>query len=74
MTDRACSACHATALEDGFLEDRGQGSGGFGRWISGPLELGLLGGAKKAGRPTYAVQAMRCSVCGHLDLWTGEQV
>jgi hypothetical protein len=74
MTDRACSACQSTTLEDGFLEDAGQGSGGFGRWIPGALELGLLGGAKKAGKPRYAIHATRCSACSHLDLWTGEQV
>lgn len=46
-----CTYCGAVGLEQGFVEDTGEGSRGYARWIAGPLERGLLGGAKSLGRP-----------------------
>lgn len=71
MTDRACTACRSVALEEGFLEDMGEHSSGFVRWIAGPLKRGPFGGAKRMGKPRHAVEAYRCTVCSHLDLYTG---
>ncbi len=72
MSDRVCSACGSPKVEDGFLEDRGEGSQGYVRWIQGPLQRGFFGGAKRVGKSRYAVQGLRCGECDHLDLWVGE--
>lgn len=65
----SCSACGAEDLDNGFLEDRGEGSQGYLRWIPGPLERGLLGGARVWGKQRVPVHAWRCRRCGHLDLF-----
>jgi hypothetical protein len=72
VSDRACTACRSVALEAGFLEDMGENSQGYSRWIAGPLERGLFGGAKRMGKERYPVEALRCTVCGHLELYVGE--
>jgi hypothetical protein len=64
-----CSQCDATGLEPGFIEDTGEASRGYVRWIAGPLERGVFGGAKRMGRPRWQVDAFRCSQCGHLELF-----
>ena len=69
MSDRACTACRSVALEPGFLEDRGEGSLGYVRWIAGALQTGVFGGAKVTGKKRHAVDAFRCTACGHLDLY-----
>jgi len=61
-------------LEDGFIEDSGEGSRGFARWIAGPLERGVFGGAKRLGRVRWRVEAFRCPHCAHLELFAAEQV
>ncbi len=38
-------------------------------WIPGPIEKGLLGGAKVAFKDRYDVTAFRCNQCGHLDMF-----
>ena len=50
MTDRRCSACQAVGLEPGFVEDTGESSRGYLRWIPGPLEKGIFGGAARMGK------------------------
>ena len=69
MSTPPCTACQSVAVEPGFLEDRGQGSQGYGRWIAGPLETGIFGSAKKFGSSASPVLGFRCSTCGHLDLY-----
>ncbi|GGT14361.1 hypothetical protein GCM10014713_03790 [Streptomyces purpureus] len=64
-----CTQCGAVGLETGFIEDAGEHSRGFARWISGPLEKGILGGAKRMGRPRWQIDAYRCAGCGHLELF-----
>lgn len=69
MQDRQrCSRCEGP-LEDGFLEDAGEGGMGRLRWIGGPLEKGILGGTKVAFKERRDVVAHRCADCGHLDLF-----
>jgi hypothetical protein len=65
----ACSAC-GSSTEPGFLEDMGESSQGYTRWIPGALQRGLFGGAKKMGKERFAVAAWRCRTCRHLDLYT----
>ena len=67
-----CSYCGGGPLEPGFLEDAGEGSLGYSRWISGPLVRGPFGGAARFGRPRVPVHAFRCAACGHLDLFARE--
>ena len=67
----ACSACRSSS-EPGFLEDMGEASQGYVRWIPGILERGIFGGAKKYGKQRYAVHAWRCRSCGHLDLYSAQ--
>ena len=73
MTDRRCSACQAVGLEPGFIEDTGEGSRGYLRWIPGPLEKGIFGGAARMGKLRLDVSAHRCGECGHLDLYVEPQ-
>ncbi|QHC23856.1 hypothetical protein GR130_23320 [Streptomyces sp. GS7] len=56
-------------LEPGFVDDAGQGSAGYTRWIAGVLERGPFGGAKRAGRMRRQIDAYRCFQCGHLELF-----
>jgi hypothetical protein len=73
MTDPRCSACQAVGLEPGFLEDAGESSRGYTRWIPGPLQTGIFGGAKVMGKQRHPVSAYRCGECGHLDLYVEHQ-
>ncbi|TQS41125.1 hypothetical protein FL583_31550 [Cryptosporangium phraense] len=59
-------------MEEGFVEDSGEYSQGFSRWIPGPLERGIFGGARRMGKPRRAIRAFRCQRCGHLELYAGE--
>lgn len=69
MADPHCTACQSVALEPGFIEDNGEGSWGYSRWIAGPLEKGIFGGAKRMGKPKHAISTYRCTACGHLELY-----
>ncbi|WP_220451133.1 hypothetical protein [Nocardioides dongkuii] len=64
-----CSACGSESLEPGFIEDAGEHSQGFARWIPGALERGLFGGARRMGKQRYVVDAARCGRCGFLMLF-----
>ena len=64
---RKCSRCDGR-LREGFLEDRGETASAL-RWIEGPLEKGIFGGAKVMFKDRYDVSAFRCEKCGHLDLF-----
>ncbi|GAA4880180.1 hypothetical protein [Kitasatospora terrestris] len=72
-TDLRCTHCGNTGLDQGFVEDSGQGSLGYARWVAGPLERGPLGGAKRLGRPRFQIDAFRCPHCGHLELFAMRQ-
>ncbi|WP_084008681.1 hypothetical protein [Planomonospora sphaerica] len=72
MSDGKCTHCGHQGLETGFLADRQQP--GFGIWVEGELEVGLLGGAKMMGRPKWVVDARRCPRCYHLELFTSRQL
>ncbi|WNI31517.1 hypothetical protein [Streptomyces sp. ITFR-6] len=74
MDNMRCTQCDATGLETGFVEESGQGARGYARWIAGPLQIGLLGGAKKAGKPTRRIEAYRCPACSHLELFATDRV
>ena len=55
-------------MDEGFLEDSGESSKGRTRWIPGPIEVGLLGGTRKFGKPRLEVTAFRCRSCGVLEM------
>jgi hypothetical protein len=65
----ACTQCGHELVDEGFVEDMGEQSRGFARWIAGPLERGVFGGAKRMGRTRLAIAAFRCRSCGHLELF-----
>jgi hypothetical protein len=69
-----CTHCDAADLEPGFIEDSGEGSRGYARWIAGPLERGFFGGAKRMGRQRWQIEAFHCRTCGHLELFTWKPV
>ncbi|GAB20207.1 hypothetical protein GOEFS_106_01050 [Gordonia effusa NBRC 100432] len=69
-----CVHCGGTSAEPGFMEDRGEGSSGYVRWIAGPLERGIFGGAKRVGRQRRVIEAWRCTGCGNLHLFAAEPV
>lgn len=64
-----CTQCGTVGLEPGFIEDAGENSRGYARWIAGRLERGVFGGAKRMGRPRWQIDAHRCPTCGHLELF-----
>ena len=70
----SCVACGGEAFDAGFVEDAGEASQGYTRWIPGPLERGIFGGAKKWGKQRFAIEANRCSRCGFLMMYAKTQV
>jgi hypothetical protein len=68
-----CTQCSATDLESGFLQDLDR-IARDAQWIPGPLERGLLGGARRMGRQRRQIDAFRCTQCGHLELFAGTTV
>lgn len=65
-----CTACGSSALEQGFLNNKGQYSGGHDRWVSGTAEVGMGNKPKRMGlRKSGYVIAIRCRDCSHLDLY-----
>ena len=74
MPQIACTVCGDRGLEEGFIEDTGESSRGYARWIVGPLQRGLFGGPRRLGRPRREIRAYRCPRCGHLELYAGEFV
>ncbi|HIW61293.1 MAG TPA: hypothetical protein H9881_02455 [Candidatus Stackebrandtia excrementipullorum] len=64
-----CTACGYGAMSEGFLDDSGQGSRRYTRWISGPLKRGIFGGATLRGRLKQPLAAFRCDRCSHVDLY-----
>ncbi|TDB77615.1 hypothetical protein E1264_37370 [Actinomadura sp. KC216] len=69
MTELRCTLCGSTTMQEGFVEDSGQAARGFARWVAGPLERGLLGGAKLFGKHRLQIHAFRCANCTHLELF-----
>lgn len=69
-----CSNCGGTTFEPGFIGDSGQSSQGFVRWIAGPLERGLFGGARRTGRKQTQVDAFRCTRCSRLELFGAQEL
>ena len=68
-----CTRCGAEAMEPGFIEDGGQGAGGYGRWVEGRLERGLFG-PRRMGRRRRAIEAYRCVQCSHLEFFATDVV
>ncbi|MFD1932277.1 MULTISPECIES: hypothetical protein [Nonomuraea] len=64
-----CTQCDGTELEPGFIEDGGEHSQGYARWIQGPLERGLFGGARRLWKTRWIIDAYRCVGCSHLELF-----
>jgi hypothetical protein len=48
------------------------GGRGYGNWVRGELEVGMLGGARLFGKEQFEVQAFRCTRCSHLDLFAAD--
>jgi hypothetical protein len=74
MAAKSCSSCGHEELEPGFVSDSGGNSdgNGYGRWVRGELEVGMLGGAKLTGRKQFEVQAFRCTRCSLLHLFAAD--
>lgn len=70
MDGMQCKWCGEGELEVGYLEDLGHGDRKRDiAWISGPVERGWLGGAKRRGRERREIEAYRCTRCSHLALF-----
>ncbi|MER7177263.1 hypothetical protein [Streptomyces mesophilus] len=69
MNSLRCTHCGTVGLDEGFIEDDGQYAKGYARWIPGPLERGIFGGARRMGRPRWPIAAYLCPHCGHLELF-----
>lgn len=68
-----CTACgSAGLLDEGFLEDTGQGAKGYTRWVEGARDTSFLGGFSSMGAPRFLVRAFRCRECRHLQLFAEE--
>jgi len=74
MVEMTCTHCGGGQLEAGFIEDSGQSSKGYARWIAGTLDRGIFGGARLLGRQRWQVDAYRCVNCAHLELFAGTEV
>jgi DNA-directed RNA polymerase subunit RPC12/RpoP len=74
MDNYKCTQCGSGGLEPGFVEDSGENSRGYARWITGALERGPLGRAKRMGRQRWQIDAHRCPSCGHLELFASQPV
>ena len=74
MNNYTCTHCGTVGLAEGFIEDSGENSRGYARWIEGALERGIFGGAKRMGRPRRQIEAYRCPKCGHLELFAAGEV
>ena len=68
MAAPRCSSCGKT-LEEGFLQDHGEGANYTTAWNGGPPERSFWGGLKLKGRPRLRVLALRCPSCGLLHLY-----
>lgn len=65
-----CTVCGAEGmLDEGFLEDTGQGAKGYVRWVRGARDTNLLGGLSSMGAERLLVRAFRCRECNHLQLF-----
>ncbi len=56
---KKCTQCGSDSLEEGFIEDGGEGAKGFANWIAGPLQHGPFGGARRMGKPRREITAYR---------------
>jgi len=65
---RTCTHCSGE-LAPGFLEDTAEGGSKVLRWIPGPIEKGIFGGAKVAFKDRYDVEAYVCTQCSRLELF-----
>ena len=66
---RHCPQCTGNVFDEGFVEDMGQASQGYARWIPGPLRRGIFGGAQRLGKQRVPIAAYCCRGCGHLMLF-----
>jgi hypothetical protein len=69
-----CTQCGCVGLEPGYVEDAGQHSRGYSRWIGGPLERGVFGGARRFGKQRWQIEAFRRPECAHLELFAATPV
>jgi hypothetical protein len=69
MAPEKCTHCGSETLEPGFIEDTGESSMGYARWIAGPLETGTFGRARRLGKQRWRITAYRCSLCHHVELF-----
>jgi hypothetical protein len=65
-TPTTCLRCESP-LEEGFIHDQGHAPLPS-RWVPGPIETGKFGGLKVFRKSHYDIVALRCTVCGHLEL------
>lgn len=70
----SCPACGSETFHPGFIEDAGEASQGYARWIPGPLERGIFGGARRMGKQRFMIEADRCERCGYLMMFARSQV
>lgn len=65
-----CTTCGAEGLlDEGYLEDTGQGAKGYVRWVRGARDTGVFGGFSTMGNERLLVRAFRCRECNHLELF-----
>jgi hypothetical protein len=74
MTRARCTQCGSEDLEPGFVDDPGTQTPGYARWIPGPLQRGVFGGARRLGKPRWQIDAWRCRYCSHLELFARVRV
>lgn len=62
----SCSKCSGD-MERGFILDNAGGVGLPDRWMKGPLESSIWGGAKVFRKVKLVVETYRCVQCGFLE-------
>lgn len=67
---KRCTQCGGERLDEGFILDNQEATAVVASWISGPPELGMLGGVRRSRhKKRQAITAFRCFECGHLELY-----
>lgn len=65
-----CTACGSQGLlDEGYLDDTGESSRGYVRWVEGARDTSFLGGFASIGSTRLLVRAFRCRECNHLELF-----
>lgn len=74
MSDEwTCARC-GQQMEEGYVPEHGDMNYGLGpsEWVEGRPQSSFWSGLKSDGKVRYKINALRCTGCGHLELYARE--